>query len=94
MLEQNGLCVRSLKQASNLVLLSFPQRGDTVMLESLQSGWRGVCDAAWLCNAGLWTAARLAPAWLLAGGRKTDNQHIEENSKQDLTKNVKIMHPQ
>lgn len=27
-----------------------------------------VCDVALLCNAGLWTAARLAPVWLLGGG--------------------------
>ncbi len=58
----------SLKRGSNFVLVSFPQRGDGVMVERLQSGWRGVCDAAVLCNAGLWTAARLAPAWLRGGG--------------------------
>lgn len=42
-------------------------------------GWRGCkvfggggafCDAALLRNAGLWTAARLAPAWLLGGNRQ------------------------
>lgn len=36
-------------------------------------GWGGggvFCDAAVLRNAGSWTAARLAPAWLLGGNRQ------------------------
>lgn len=64
-----------LERASNFVLLSFPQRGDSVMVERLQSGRRGVCDAALLCNAGPWTAARPAPARLLGGGG-ADNQLV------------------
>lgn len=31
----------SLKRASNFVLVSFPQWGDRIMVERLQSGWRG-----------------------------------------------------
>lgn len=31
---------------------------------------RFFCDAALLRNAGSWTAARLAPAWLLGGNRQ------------------------
>lgn len=30
--------------------------------------WGVFGDAALLCNAGLWTAARPAPAWLQGGG--------------------------
>lgn len=33
-------------------------------------GGGAFCDAALLRNAGLWTAARLAPAWLLGGNRQ------------------------
>lgn len=52
------------------------------------SWWRGcevarggVCDAALLCNAGLWTAARLAPARLLGGGNWQPAELVKEQTK-------------
>lgn len=67
-LEEPSLCVCPLSTHPALSLCHFLS-GVTV------SWWRGCkvsrgggCDAALFCNAGVWTAARSAPAWLLVGG--------------------------
>lgn len=81
------MCVWPLKRASNFVLVSSPQRGDSVTAERLQGGRRGVRDAALLCNVALWTAAR--PGSSLAAGWRELTTSTTGVGVPDFSKNLR-----